>query len=142
MYQSWYYDLNIRICIFNQPDCLFYFLFCRFIVRDVISSGMNNYGVGVLTEYRLDVISYVLCWAPWLWSYVTLWSFEIPLSAKPFIIESPMIKTFFLSLVTFVCFYGVFIPFGSLFSLTTSTSGFCKLLSDSCKINFNLGIVI
>ena len=30
-----------------------------------------------------------------------LWSFEIPLSAKLFIVESPMRKTFFLSLVTF-----------------------------------------
>ena len=121
VYQSWHYDLNIRISYFN----LFYFLLCWFTaVPDVISSGMDICNIRFLTEYRFDVIFYVLCCSPWLCSY--LFVMEIPLSAKPFIIESPMIKTIFLSLVTFFSFCGVFISWGSLllFSLTASASRF------------------
>ena len=122
---------------------------CRFIVRDAISSGMDNYGIRVLTEYWLDESSMSSFVHPGCGLTFTLWSFEIPLSTKRFIIESPMIKTFFVSLVTFFCFCGVFIPLGSLliFSLTTSTSEFFllhfwKLLWDFCKLLWNWELLL
>ena len=68
---------------------------CRFIVRDAISSGMDNYGIRVLMEYWLDESSMSSIVHPGCGLTFTLWSFEIPLPTKRFIIESPMIKTFF-----------------------------------------------
>ena len=97
---------------------------------------MDAYGIWVLTEYRLYVIFYVLCCG----LAIILWSFEITISGEPFTIESPMIRMFFLSLITFYSLCGTFILLGSwfTFSLTTPTSGFFlldfyKLLLEFCK---------
>ena len=74
-------------------------------------------------------------------------SYEIPLCAKPLIIESSMTKTFFHPLVTFLCFRGVFIPWGSLlifFNYFNEWILFIILLQIIIRfliiITFNMGI--
>ena len=141
MCQSWYYDLNIRICIFNQLGYLFYFIFCWFTVVTSLVPEWIIMASGFLRSIDLMWSSVSSVAHPVCGLTFTLWSFETPDSAKPFIIESPMIKTFFLSLVTFFSFCGVSIPLGSLIilSVTASTSGFFlldfyKLVLDSFKL--------
>ena len=67
----------------------------------------------------------------------TLWSFEIPLSAKSFVLESPTIKPFFLSAITFSSLVNLSYFLVTYKYLLTSTTGFFSL--DVCDWYIHLG---